>query len=130
MRVNCVGAIIVDAERRLLLILRGHPPGEGLWSLPGGRVRPGESDAAALRRELLEETGLEVEVGPLAGRVDRPGTNGDIYDIRDYHATVLGGRLAPGDDAADARWCPPAELVRLSLTEGLLDTLEGWQALP
>jgi ADP-ribose pyrophosphatase YjhB (NUDIX family) len=125
-----VGAIIFDPARRLLVIRRGRPPGEGLWSLPGGRVEPGETDAAAVRREVLEETGLLVRVGALAGAVDRPGLGGDTYVIRDYLATVTGGSLAAGDDAADARWCAHEELVRLPLTAGLLDALTLWNALP
>ncbi|MFI6711909.1 NUDIX hydrolase [Nonomuraea sp. NPDC050478] len=130
MRVNCVGAIVLDDARRLLLIRRGHPPDVGRWSLPGGRVEPGESDAVAVRREVLEETGLEVAVGPLAGTVDLPAPGGDTYAVRDYRATVVGGTLTPGDDAADARWCTREELARLPLTTGLLDTLRAWRVLP
>jgi 8-oxo-dGTP diphosphatase len=125
-----VGAIIFDPARRLLVIRRGRPPGEGLWSLPGGRVEASESDAAAVRREVLEETGLLVRVGALAGAVDRPGPGGATYVIRDYLATVTGGSLAAGADAADARWCTHEELVRLPLTTGLLDALTLWNALP
>ncbi|MBF8188578.1 NUDIX domain-containing protein [Nonomuraea sp. K274] len=130
MRVNCVGAIIFDASDRLLLIKRGHPPGMGLWSIPGGRLEPGETDAAALRREVLEETGLRVEVGRLAGTVDRPGPGGVTYEIRDYLASVAGGVAAAGDDAADVRWCTADELARLPLSEGLLESLTDWDVLP
>jgi ADP-ribose pyrophosphatase YjhB (NUDIX family) len=129
-RVNCVGAIIGDASGRLLLIKRGHPPGAGLWSIPGGRVEAAETDAAALRREVLEETGLYVTIGPLVGTVDRPGPGGVTYEIRDYRATVTDGTLAAGDDAADARWCSREDLVRLPLTDGLLEALTSWDALP
>ncbi|MGV9303527.1 MULTISPECIES: NUDIX hydrolase [unclassified Nonomuraea] len=129
MRVNCVGAIIV-ADSEILLVRRGHPPGEGLWSIPGGRVEAGESDEAALRREVLEETGLRVAVGVLAGVVERPGPDGVVYVIRDYVATVVAGSLAPGDDAADARWCSRAELDTLPLTDGLLAALQAWHVLP
>ncbi|MEU6728683.1 NUDIX domain-containing protein [Nonomuraea wenchangensis] len=130
MRVNCVGAVILDAAGRILLVQRGRPPGAGLWSVPGGRLEPGEDDEAGVRREVLEETGLRVEVGPLAGVVERPGPGGVTYVIRDYHATVTGGTATAGDDAADLRWCTPADLARLPLTEGLLETLTGWGALP
>jgi ADP-ribose pyrophosphatase YjhB (NUDIX family) len=121
-----VGAIISDDSRRLLLVRRGRPPGEGLWSVPGGRVEPGESDAEAVVREVAEETGLVVAVGPPAGTVERPGPGGVVYEIRDYLAEVVGGVLVPGDDAADARWFDPGELPRLPLTPGLLDALTGW----
>src|SRR5438128_1137248 len=70
--IPCVGAIVKDSRGRLLLIRRGHEPGAGLWSLPGGRIEPGETDAEALVREMLEETSLTVEPGPLVGRVRRP----------------------------------------------------------
>ncbi|NBE95968.1 NUDIX domain-containing protein [Nonomuraea sp. KC401] len=130
MRVNCVGAVIFDAFDRILLVRRGHPPGMGLWSIPGGRLEPGETDAAGLRREVQEETGLHVEVGRLAGTVERPGPGGVTYVIRDYLAAVTDGTPAAGDDAADVRWCGMDELARLPLTEGLLDTLSGWGLLP
>lgn len=130
MRIKCVGAIVFDEAGRLLLIRRAHPPGEGLWSLPGGRVEPGESDAEAVIREVREETGLTVAPGPLAGTVDRPASGGAVYEINDYLATVTAGRLTPGDDASDARWCTPADLAGLPLTPGLLEALTDWNVLP
>jgi 8-oxo-dGTP diphosphatase len=130
MRVRCVGAIVHDAEGRLLVIRRGRPPGEGLWSLPGGRVEPGESDTDAVVRELAEETGLRAEPGALVGQVERPGPGGVTYDILDYAATVTGGDLVPGDDASDVRWASPAELRSLPTTPGLLDALAGWGIIP
>ncbi|WP_424536177.1 NUDIX hydrolase [Sphaerisporangium viridialbum] len=130
MRVRCVGAIVLDGAGRLLLVRRGHPPGEGLWSLPGGRVEPGESDAGALARELLEETGLPVSVGGLAGTVERPGPGGVLYEIHDYFASARAGTPRPGDDAAGVGWFAPADLARLPLTSGLLDTLIAWHVLP
>jgi 8-oxo-dGTP diphosphatase len=127
--IACVGAVIKDDEGRLLLIKRGHEPGAGLWSLPGGRIEPGETDVEALTRELAEETGLEVQAGHLLGHVQRPGRQGTILDIRDYTATVIGGTLSPGDDAADARWVDVAELSALAVTDGLVEALTGWGVL-
>jgi len=124
-----VGAIITDDTGRLLLIKRGHEPEEGRWSLPGGRVRPGESDPQALAREVREETGLRVEPGRLIGEVERPAPGGAVFDIHDYAATVSGGRLAAGDDAADARWIGPGDVGRLPLTSGLAETLIAWGVL-
>jgi len=124
-----VGAIITDDTGRLLLIKRGHEPEEGRWSLPGGRVKPGESDRDALAREVREETGLRVEPGTLVGAVERPAPGGAVFDIHDYAASVSGGRLAAGDDAADARWVHPRDIDRLNLTSGLARTLAEWGVL-
>jgi 8-oxo-dGTP diphosphatase len=127
--IRCVGAIITDAAGRLLLIKRGHEPGKGLWSVPGGRVEPGETDEQALTREIREETGLSVRPGRLIGALRRPAPGGAVLDIRDYAATVTGGTLTAGDDADDARWAAPAELAGLPLTDGLAAALTGWGVL-
>ena len=123
--VPCVGALTYDSDGRLLLIRRGNDPGRGLWSLPGGRVEPGEDDAAALVREMAEETGLVVRPGPLVGRVQR-----GPYSIADYRCTIVGGELRAGDDALDARWCDAVALAALPLVRQLLETLTEWDALP
>jgi ADP-ribose pyrophosphatase YjhB (NUDIX family) len=127
--IPCVGAVVTDEQGRLLMIQRGHEPGAGLWSIPGGRIEPGETDPQALVRELLEETNLQVKVGRLIGRVQRPGLGGTVIDIRDYAATVTGGTLRAGDDAADARWVTAAELARLEVTGGLIEALTEWGVL-
>jgi len=116
--VVCAGAVVRDAGGRLLLVQRGHPPGAGRWSLPGGRVENGESPAAAAAREVAEETGLTVEVGELLATV----TIGD-YLVHDFAATVTGGELRAGDDASDVRWCSLADAALLPLTDNLLDEL-------
>lgn len=123
--VPCVGGLVYDDEGRLLVVRRAHDPGRGLWSVPGGRVEPGEDDAAALVRELREETGLDVVPGPLVGRVRR-----GRFAIADYRATVVGGTLRAGDDALDARFVDRAGLAALPLVDGLLVTLGAWAALP
>src|SRR5258708_29917026 len=123
--IPCVGAIIKDDAGRLLLIKRGHDPGRGLWSVPGGRVEAGETDEEAVVREVREETGLIVAPGPLIGSVRRPGGADTLLDIRDYVVTVTGGQLAAGDDADDVMWAFPDDLVALPLTDRLLGALRG-----
>jgi 8-oxo-dGTP diphosphatase len=123
--VRCVGGLAYDADGRLLLVRRRNDPGRGLWSVPGGRVEPGETDAEAVVREMAEETGLVVEPGALVGRVHR-----GPFAIADYRCSVVGGTLCPGDDATDALWCDAAALTSLPLVPLLYDTLRLWDALP
>jgi ADP-ribose pyrophosphatase YjhB (NUDIX family) len=125
--IQCVGAVIRDSSGRLLLIKRAHEPGAGLWSLPGGRIEPGETDEQAVVREIAEETGLAVRCGTLLGTARLPGPGGAIIEVRDYRAVVIGGDLAAGDDAADARWADSAEMARLPLTTGLAEFLGAWE---
>jgi 8-oxo-dGTP diphosphatase len=129
-RVDCVGALVYDDQRRLLVIQRGHAPDRGLWSLPGGRVEPGEDDPTAVAREVAEETGLTVVVGDLIGSVERDGPNGKLYVIRDYQAAPVGGALVAGDDAADARFVNRDEFDALPTSTLLASTLAQWNALP
>lgn len=125
----CVGAIVRGADGRLLLVRRANPPAPGSWSLPGGRVEPGESDADAVRREMAEETGLAVVVGPVIGTVERPGPGLATYVIRDHACTVVGGELRAGDDASDAGWFAADELARLRTAPGLVEALTAWGVL-
>jgi ADP-ribose pyrophosphatase YjhB (NUDIX family) len=127
--VPCAGAVVFDGGGRLLLVRRGRPPGVGLWSVPGGKCDPGEHADAACAREALEETGLIVRPVRLAGRVLRAGLGDDVFVIDDFVCELLGGTLAAGDDAAEARWCSPSELADLPLTSGLLDALRDWGLL-
>jgi 8-oxo-dGTP diphosphatase len=128
--VPCAGGIIFDADGRLLVIRRGTPPAAGSWSVPGGRCEPGESAEAACVREVAEETGLAVAVLSFAGRVQRDGPEGVIYDIDDYICTVVGGTLRAATDASDARWVTRGQLLELDLVAGLIDALTEWAALP
>lgn len=132
-RIRCVGAVVHDADGRLLLIRRANEPGRGRWSLPGGRVEPGESDEQAVARELAEETGLAVSVGHHVGSVTRAAPGGAVFEIHDYACRTSGatpGTLRPGDDADDARWCDAAALADLPLVDGLIDALTVWDCLP
>lgn len=133
-RIECVGGIVVADDARLLLVRRGQEPAVGTWSVPGGRVEAGESDSVATAREVLEETGLRVEVGRLVGTVERDAPGGGVYVIRDYlchpeddadPALVRGG-----DDATDAAWFTPAEVADLDTAPGLVDALTEWGMLP
>ena len=129
--VLCVGAIVHDAEGRLLLIQRGRPPHQGRWSLPGGRVEPGESLAQAVEREVREETGLTVRAGEPVGRVKIPG-DGVVYDVVDLACTLLlAGELpVAGDDAEAVLFADAATVDRLSCTPDLVEILRGWDVLP
>jgi ADP-ribose pyrophosphatase YjhB (NUDIX family) len=132
-RIDCVGGIVTDPAGRLLLVRRGHEPSLGLWSVPGGRVEPGETDAAAVRREVLEEAALDVLVADLAGTVERPAPDGSTYVIRDYHCRPVPGAdpaaVRAGDDADEVGWFTLEEVLGLGCTPGLVETLSGWGVL-
>ena len=118
----CVGAIAVDDDR-LLMIRRGRGPAAGEWSVPGGRVEPGEMLAEAVVRELREETSLEGVCGEFVGWVERIGD--DFHHvILDFRVTLL-DEVDPvaGDDAAEAAWVPLEEVADLNLVEGLAEFL-------
>jgi 8-oxo-dGTP diphosphatase len=129
--VACVGAVVQDPTGRLLLIRRGHDPHAGLWSLPGGRVEPGESLEEAVRREVREETGLLVRPGAVVGQVRIPGA-GVVYDVVDLACTIDPPDQQPvaGDDASDVVLADAATLGRLPCTPLLVETLRGWGVLP
>ena len=127
--VPAVGAIVLDDAGRVLVVRRGRPPGEGLWSLPGGKLEPGERLADAVVREVREETGLEVVCGRLVEVVERWG-DGWHYVILDYLCEPRGGTLRAGDDVSDARWVTRDELDALPTTEGLAAVIDLAFAAP
>jgi ADP-ribose pyrophosphatase YjhB (NUDIX family) len=115
-----VGGVVIDRDR-VLLIRRGSEPLKGEWSLPGGLLELGEELTAGVRRELLEETGLEVE--PLAiilpfDRIVREGSRVKYhYVIVDYLCRRKRGRLRPASDVVDARWVRRKDLPQYHLTD-------------
>lgn len=129
-RQACAGGIVLDGAGRLLLIQRGQEPSTGLWSVPGGRCRPGESAPDACVREVFEETGIRVTALRLAGRVERDAPDGSVYVIDDFVCRADGGERVAGDDAQDARWVTLEELDALPLVPGLRAALAEWDCLP
>lgn len=115
-----VGGVVIH-RNRALLIRRGHQPLKGEWSIPGGTVELGEELAQAVRRELKEETGLNVEpldILAVFDRIQRAGRRIRYhFVIVDYLCRLKDGRLAPGSDVIDARWVRRHELTRFALTE-------------
>jgi 8-oxo-dGTP diphosphatase len=123
-----VGAVIIDGER-VLLIKRANEPSKGEWSLPGGAVEVGESLEAALAREVREETGLDVTVGPVVEVLDR--IRRDDVDRVEYHYVIVdylcrprGGTATCGSDADEVRWAPLDDLASVRLTPSVLAVIE------
>ena len=132
--IPCVGAIVLNDADELLVIQRGQEPAAGCWTLPGGRIEPGESAEEAVVREVLEETGLVVTVIREVGSLSLPAPGVGTYVIRDF----LCGLPAPanlqapraGDDAAAAQFMSLPELQTVATTSGLLEILRSWGVLP
>jgi 8-oxo-dGTP diphosphatase len=124
--VVAVGAIILvpasrGAKWRVLLVERGRPPHAGSWTLPGGKVEPGESLAEAIQREVLEETGLEVRVLEETELVELRG-DGYAYAVHEHlcvpadASTDVDAAIRAGDDARAVRWTAPDEFDALDVT--------------
>jgi 8-oxo-dGTP diphosphatase len=123
-----VGALIFEGGR-ILLAQRGKAPLLGQWSLPGGLVETGESLENAVRREVLEETGLEVKPLGVLEIFERIMRNADgapeyHYVLLDYVCRVTGGELCAGDDACGVQWVERRALKDLHITEGTLAVIE------
>jgi mutator protein MutT len=116
-----VGAIIVEHDQ-VVLVKRAHAPLQGEWSIPGGMLEVGETLREAAVREVLEETGLRVEVGELLGVYDRILRDADErtlyhYVLIDFLCRRVAGEPQGAGDAAEARWFTRGEVGQLSLAE-------------
>jgi NAD+ diphosphatase len=125
-------ALCVDAADRLLLARRAHAPDEGLWDLPGGFLDEGEHPLDALRRELKEETGLDVEPGDFVGAcMDRYEFGDPVTSTLNLYwtARIVGGEEHAADDVSELRWFP---LDALPPADELAFRCNGWaiSALP
>jgi 8-oxo-dGTP diphosphatase len=123
-----VGALIFQ-RGRILMALRGKEPLKDWWSLPGGAVEAGETLDAAIRREVLEETGLIVQplrIHEIFERIlrDAGGAPEYHYVLIDYICRIAGGELRAGDDVAHVQWMSESELLQLQITEGTLGVIE------
>ncbi len=108
-----MGAVVLDGNR-VLLVRRGQEPLKGEWSIPGGALALGETLQSAVQREVIEETGLEVEAGMVVEVLDKivveSGRVRYHYVLVDFLCKVLGGKIKPDSDADDARWASHEEL--------------------
>jgi ADP-ribose pyrophosphatase YjhB (NUDIX family) len=117
-----VAAVVVDGER-VLVVRRSRAPSAGLWAFPGGRLEWGEALADGARREVREETGLEIGLDgflDIVEALEPPQDPEHHWVIVEFRARPSGGRLAAGDDAAEARWATLAELAALPLAPRVL----------
>ena len=124
-------ALVTDGEGRLRLGRRAEEPFAGAWDTPGGFVEEGEHPLDALRRELLEETGLDVEPGRFVGVwMDTYGDGADAASTLNlyWEARIVGGSLAAADDVAELAWFHPDALPRGELAfTTVADALQAWR---
>jgi ADP-ribose pyrophosphatase YjhB (NUDIX family) len=102
---------VIVRDGRVLLGRRRDDPGAGRWDLPGGFLEEGEDAVAALRREVLEETGLEIEPVEFLGTWNEPYWERQVLCLT-WIATVTGGAERPGDDLVELRWFGPGDRPR------------------
>ena len=120
-----VSGIVFNNLKQILLIQRNQPPAKGFWSVPGGKVEPGESLVEACRREIKEETGLDTEAKNIVAVVERR-VEGFHYVIIDYLALLVDQdncKPVAQSDVSEARWVSVDHLGEYVLVEGLADII-------
>lgn len=122
-----VGAIVIH-DGKILLVKRGVDPGKGLWAIPGGTLRLGETLQACAAREILEETGVTIAVGEciyvfdLIER-DDAGKIKFHFVVVDFAALYVAGKPKGADDAVEAGWFNPEEMNDLAVSQNTLKAL-------
>lgn len=123
-------SVLVERQGSVVLVRRGKPPFKGVWSLPGGTVELGEPLAEAAIREMREETGLDVSLGPVQTALDvishaDDGKVSSHFALVVFRATVVGGTLEAGDDAAAAEWVSICDLNDRPMTPGTAELIKS-----
>lgn len=122
-----VGGIVFNRHNQVLLIKRNQPPASGLWSIPGGKLEPGESLVECCRREFLEETGLAVEIKSIVAVVERR-IEGFHYIIVDFLADLIDiNNFMPSaqSDVSEAKWISLEDIEEYSLVMGLAEIIHS-----
>jgi 8-oxo-dGTP diphosphatase len=129
-----VGAIVIK-DGKVLLVERGIPPSKGIWAIPGGLLKLGETLQEGAEREILEETGITIRAGdPVYSfnflERDEQGPIRFHYVVVDMLGDYISGEAKGDDDALDARWVSPSELNSLNVSKHTLKILQEIQFIP
>jgi ADP-ribose pyrophosphatase len=129
-----VGAVVIK-DGRVLLVKRGVDPKKGLWAIPGGSLKLGETLQEGAEREIMEETGITIRAKEPVYSFDFFERDGDgrvrfHYVIVDMMADYIGGEVQGADDALEARWVSPDELKYLEVSRNTLKILDSLKIFP
>ncbi len=127
--IAAVGMVVTHGDQ-ILLIQRGKAPRKGMWTLPGGAIELGETAKAAVRREIMEECGIDVSIQKVLDVVDiiEQDDENNVqfhYVIIEFWTTYQSGTLRAGSDAAQARWVTAAELDTYALSQDTLRLIQS-----